>query len=107
MLDQYLVQNLETAARVIDGQAVVITPHDAVLHTLNEVGTFIWARADGRKTVHAVLADVVEEFDVSPDVATADGLRFIEMCVKKGILKTSETPLPVDLTCIQAGSPVT
>ncbi|MEW5854235.1 MAG: PqqD family protein [Myxococcota bacterium] len=103
MLRQFLVQNVDTAARVIDGQAVVITPHDAVLHTLNEVGTFIWARADGKRTVQEILQDVVAEFEVPLEAATEDAVSFVDTCVRKGILELSSSPRPVDLSIIHAG----
>lgn len=104
VLQSYLVQNVDTPARVMDGNAVIITPHDAVLHTMNDVGTFIWARADGTKTVEQIVAQLVEEFDVTLEQAMTDARGFIEACVQRGLMHLSPVPEPVDLTPVLAGA---
>jgi hypothetical protein len=103
VLAQFLLQNVETPARVMDGVAVVITPHDAVLHTLNEVGTFIWSRADGRKTVAQIVDDVVTEFDISAESALRDAQGFVAQCVKLGLMHLSDSPQPIDLEIVLSG----
>lgn len=106
VLHSYLVQNVETPARVMDGNAVVITPHDAVLHTLNEVGTFIWSRADGTRTVEQIVGELVTAFAVGPEDATRDATEFIEACVKRGLMHLSDVPQPVDLSPVLGGAKV-
>jgi hypothetical protein len=100
VLDCYLTQNTDTAARVIDGSAVVVTPQDVRLHTMNEVGTFIWLRADGRRTVRDVVADVLDFFDVSAEKAERDALEFVSTCIERGILRASDKPAPIDLSAV-------
>lgn|GEM_PF-387726 len=104
MLHRYLVQNVDTPARVMDGNAVIITPQDAVLHTLNEVGTFIWARADGTRTVGQIVEQMVVSFEVSPEQAREDATQFIEACVARGLMHLSDAPAPVDLTPVLSGA---
>ncbi|MBI5498912.1 MAG: PqqD family protein [Deltaproteobacteria bacterium] len=60
----------DVAFRVIDGQAVIVVPATQSMHTLNEVGTFVWERCEGR-TVDEIVGLLVEEFEV--DDATARG----------------------------------
>jgi len=61
----------DVAFRVIGGQAVIVVPATQSMHTLNEVGTFIWQKCEGR-TADEVVAAVVEEFEVDDATARAD-----------------------------------
>ncbi len=92
MWTRYLAQNPDTPARTIDGEAIVITPHDSTLHTLNTTATFIWDRADGSRTLEAIAQEMLEEFDVEEDVLRADALAFVEEAVSKGLMQASDEP---------------
>ena len=74
-----------TASRVIEGKAVVIVIDQQKLHTLNEVGTFIWERADGRP-VSEIVAEVVTEFEVDEARALADTMQFVDELSSIGAL---------------------
>lgn len=88
----YIRQNPDTPARTIDGEAIVITPADSTLHTLNETATFIWDRADGSRTLEQIAAELIEEFDVEPDALRDDALRFVQDAVRRGLVLVSEAP---------------
>lgn len=60
------------AWREIDGAVVIISPHDSVLHELNETAGFIWKQATGRLTVEEIAALLAQEFDVDEAAALAD-----------------------------------
>ena len=79
-------QNPDTPTRTIEGEAVVITPHDSRLHTLNETGTFIWERADGLRSLQAIASEMKDHFDVSDDQVKADALSFAQDAHDKGLL---------------------
>ena len=92
MWTMYIRQNPDTPARTIDGEAIVITPADSTLHTLNDTATFIWDRADGTRTLEAIAAEMVDEFEVDTDTLRKDALAFVEEAVKRGLLLTSDDP---------------
>lgn len=92
MWSKYIRQNPDTPARTIDGEAIVITPHDSTLHTLNDTATFIWDRADGTRTLEAIARELTDEFDVDVDTLKQDALAFVEDAVKKGLLLAADTP---------------
>ena len=81
-----VAQAQRTAARVIEGKAVVVVIDDQVLHSLNAVGTFIWERADGR-TVGAIVDALAQEFDVDRTTAKSDALRFLRELVEAGAVE--------------------
>jgi hypothetical protein len=75
---------------VVDGRAVVVVIDTQNLHTLNEVGTFAWERADGR-TIGAIADELVATFDVDAERAYADVVRFVEKLVALGALELRAT----------------
>ena len=47
------------------------------IFALNGIGVYIWGLLDGQRSLHAVLAAVLERYDVSADEAAADLHGFI------------------------------
>lgn len=96
MWTRYLSQNPDTPARTIDGEAIVITPHDSTLHTLNETATFIWDRADGTKTLEEIAQEMLEAFEVDEATLREDALAFVEEAIEKGLMISSDEPMPLE-----------
>ena len=90
MADRYLIQNPQVAWRVYDGEAVIISPDDSTLNTLNAVGTLIWEGADGKTSVSAIVNQICEKFDVEAEQAEQDSAVFIEKLCQRGLLLVSE-----------------
>ena len=88
----YLKQNPDTPARTIDGEAIVITPHDSTLHTLNDTGTFIWDRADGTRTLEQIAQELLLEFEVDEAELRQDAIAFVEEAVQRGLMLVAERP---------------
>ena len=57
--------------------------HD--LFVLNEVGRWLWRRLDGSQSVDALVAGVVEEFEVDDDRARADVDAFLNELQAAGL----------------------
>jgi hypothetical protein len=77
---------------VYDGRAVIITPEDSRLHTLNEVGTLVWEAADGRTSIAEIIRRVCREFDVTAERAAADVDAFVDDLVARGLLSIGTVP---------------
>lgn len=84
-----IYQQDRVAARVIDGHAVIVTVDERKLHTLNEVGTFVWERADG-KTISQIAKELVDVFDVQPERALSDIQTFVSELHRLGALRLGE-----------------
>ena len=54
------------------------------IFALNGIGVYIWGLLDGQRSLHAVLAAVLERYDVSADEAAADLHAFVERLTKAG-----------------------
>jgi hypothetical protein len=77
------------AARVVDGQALLVVIDAKQLHTLNGVGTRVWELCDGRD-VEAIVSAIVDEYAVTPEVAAADVQRFVSHLAQLGAITLDE-----------------
>jgi len=77
----------DVAWRMIDGEAVIITPADSTMHTLNDVGTRIWELMTGTRSLHEVAGVLCAEFEVDRERAEKDTLWFTECLAKKGLIE--------------------
>jgi hypothetical protein len=85
-LNHVLQRQHEVAWRLIDGEAVVITPVDSTMHSLNDTGTRIWEAIDGQRSLKEVAQLLATEFAVDRDRAQKDTLWFVECLAKKGLV---------------------
>ncbi len=92
MADRYPLQNPLAAWRVYDGEAVIVSPADSTLHTLNEVGTVVWEAADGRTPLAAIVARVCAQYDVAAPEAERDVEAFVERLRDKGLITLLDAP---------------
>ncbi len=85
-LSHVIQRQHEVAWRLIDGEAVVITPVDSTMHSLNDTGTRIWEAIDGQRSLKEVAQVLAAEFEVDRDRAQKDTLWFVECLAKKGLV---------------------
>ena len=90
-LESTYSRNPQVAARRV-AEETILAPigrcgGEKVFYTLNEVGTFVWERLDGRLPLSALIPEIVESFDVESDTAAADLARFVEQLVAAGCAK--------------------
>jgi len=57
------------------------------VYTLNETGAFIWEQIDGKRSVHEIINELTNEFEIDDDTATEDVLLFLEDMNKYLIIK--------------------
>lgn len=77
-------KNENTASRIIDGQAVIMTLEDNTLHTLNDTGSRIWELCDGQRTIEDI-AKVIHEGSWEKTI--------------EGIRRLREEEIPVKIKC--------
>ncbi|MCA9538314.1 MAG: PqqD family protein [Myxococcales bacterium] len=85
------VPDRRIAGRLIGDRALVLDPRDEVLRQLNATGSFIWACvAERQHTVDAIIAAVVETFEVEPETAADDVRAFLERLAQEGLITLTE-----------------
>jgi hypothetical protein len=85
-LERYVTRNPDAAWRVFEDGAVIVSPTESVMHSLNPVATRIWELADGTLTMNEILDVVLDEFDVSREQAETDMADFADALSDKGML---------------------
>ena len=88
-LESKIQRQKDVAWRMIDGEAVIITPADSTMHTLNDVGTRIWELMTGTRSLREVAGVLCAEFEVDRERAEKDTLWFTECLAKKGLIEYS------------------
>ncbi len=88
MMDLHAVprKSPNSAYRVYDGQATIVLPDRAEVNVLNEIGSLVWERMDGARTVAQLIEAVVAEYDIPPESARQDVLEFIEDLRQHGMV---------------------
>ena len=81
----------QTASRIFEGEAVIISPTQNKVRMLNLTGSRIWELADGSHTLTEIAAILSEEFQVTPDDALNSVRTFVEELVAQQLLVLEET----------------
>jgi hypothetical protein len=76
--DAFPMPHPQTAARLVDGQAVVILADSGLVNVLNEVGSRVWELADGQHTAAQIVGAIVSEYEVSREEAESDVMAFLQ-----------------------------
>jgi aminoglycoside phosphotransferase (APT) family kinase protein len=85
-LSTVLTKSPDAAYRTYDGQATIVLPSLARVNVLNEVGSAIWERIDGRRSLQEILDAIVGDYDISRDQALADLEQFIAALREHGMV---------------------
>ncbi len=85
-LNTVLRRSPNAAYRVYDGQATVVLPERAEVHVLNSLGSSVWERIDGTRSVGEIVEAVIGEYDVEPGRARSDVLEFLETLGEHGMV---------------------
>ena len=76
----------EIVWRVMDDNAVVVTPQTGKVRVLNPVGSAIWQRLVENKSVPEIATHLATHFEVSHTQAQQDIQQFIEELKARGIV---------------------
>ena len=105
MRERYLVRNERAAWRVYEGEAVILSPEDSVLHTLNAAGTVVWTAADGATSWSETVGRVARAFGRRPAEIEAALDAFVTDLEARGLVTTLEHPGPIADIATAAAEP--
>lgn len=77
-----------TAAHLveIDGEGVLLSPHDNSLHRLDAIATVVWKRFDGATKVEQICRQLADDFATDIEPVQGDVLTFIEQMRRHRLL---------------------
>ncbi len=79
----------QVAAKVMDGEAILINLGTGIYYSLSTTGGFIWSLVEKRTTLEVIARSVVEHYDVSEAAALRDVLRLGEELCAEGLAVAS------------------
>lgn len=80
------------AWRELDGEIVIISPNNSVLHELNETASFVWKQLDGRRSGAEIATSLAAEYDVKPEDALGDIETLVEELASRQLLVPADNP---------------
>jgi len=80
------IRNPSAAWTTVDGDVMIISPEDSVLHELNAAASFIWKQATGERTGRAIAEMLASEYEVAPETALTDTEELIAHLMGKNLL---------------------
>jgi hypothetical protein len=78
--------NRDVAAKVLDGEAIMINLARGTYYSLDKVGTLVWELIEGEHTLAYILEALTLTFEVSPETAEADLQRLVGEMLDEGIV---------------------
>jgi hypothetical protein len=80
LIDEYVV-------RYIANETIIMSEDGNDIHVLDEMGSYIWKLIDGTRSFEVILEQILNEYDVTEEVATNDLLNFIQELSAKKIIR--------------------
>ncbi len=76
----------EVAAKVLDGEAVIINLSNGIYYSMDKVGGFIWEMIAGGHSLGETVAAIIAHYDVSPQQAQADVERLAAELIQENLV---------------------
>lgn len=102
--DRLRVPEPEVAARVIDGEAIIINLSTGVYYSLNDVGGAIWALLERGASLGETAAAVVDGYQIPVEQARADVERLaLELFQEKLLVRSDHMPSSAPTQLVNGG----
>lgn len=84
----------EVAAKVLDGEAIIINLSNGIYYSMDKVGGVLWAMIAEGHSLEEILAAIVARYDVSPEQARADLERLAAELLQENVVLASDHAPP-------------
>jgi len=92
----YIARSSRVAARMLEGEMMIMSGRDSTLFTLNRTATILWQSADGLTPLEEIVKQrICVEFDVETAQALKDAESLARELAVHEIMQISEEPIPV------------
>ena len=86
----------EVAAKVLDGEAIIINLSNGIYYSMDKVGGFIWEMIAGGHSLADTVATIIAHYDVSREQAQADVERLVAELIQENlVIVTDHIPQPL------------
>jgi hypothetical protein len=85
----------EVAAKVIDGEAIIINLANGIYYSMDKTGALIWERLQAGDTLEQVIAAVCAHYDVADQQAEAGVRELLQELLDENLIVVSENGVAV------------
>jgi len=84
----------EVAAKVIDGEAIIINLANGIYYSLDKVGGLIWDMVQSEHSLEEMIMAVTDRYEVSREQVDADVQALVEELLRENLVAVSENGGP-------------
>jgi hypothetical protein len=84
----------EVAAKVMDGEAILINLSSGIYYSMDKVGGVVWELIEKRHSLEEMREAISRRYDVSPEQAQADVERLANELLEEKLVLGSDDPGP-------------
>ncbi len=96
-LERLRPNEAEVAAKVLDGEAIIINLSNGTYYSMDKVGGLIWEMIELRQSLDETIAAITARYEVSPERAQADVRRLAgELIQENLVIVSDETTSPAE-----------
>ena len=88
--DRLQPQANEVAAKVMDGEAIIINLANGIYYSMDKVGGLIWEMIEVKHSLEEMITTTVARYDVSPEQAQADIERLADELLHENLVTVWE-----------------
>lgn len=92
--DRFRVHEQEVAAKVIDGEAIIINLTTGVYYSLDPTGSEVWSLIEGRHDVDTIVGHLCGRFDVPEHTCRGDVERLVEQLLHERLIVSADGDHP-------------
>ena len=85
-MNSYPVIHPELTWRLLDGEAVIVSPTTGEIRVLNQVGANIWQHLAEGSQVNEIEKSLVNEYSISSQQAKEDISKFLDDLTNRGLI---------------------
>lgn len=89
-LERYRVNTEEVAAKVIDGEAIIINLTTGVYYSMDGVGGRVWSLLEAHNDADAIVDAICSEYEVTAEQSRQNVLGLTAQLVEEGLLLPSQ-----------------
>ena len=82
----------QVAAKVLDGEAIIINLSNGTYYSMDKVGGLIWEMIERRQGLETTVAAITARYEVSPEQAQADVQRLAGELIQEDLVIVSDEP---------------
>jgi hypothetical protein len=84
--DRLQPQGNEVAAKVMDGEAIIINLANGIYYSMDKVGGMIWEMIEGKHSLEEIITTTVARYDASPEQVQTDIERLADELLRENLV---------------------